>query len=241
AHLCQHPALDHRLPYGTPPKSSLDTAWLQLAIWYLGSAGRAFVLQPGGTAFRGGAEAQIRSNMLKSGAIEAVISLPARISGRATIPLDLWVLSRPGESADPEKVLLIDHSEHVQIDVELIAEILRNWRTQGVEPEEAHAGVFAVSDILEKDSVLTPKRWIAYEADTVTLDLVTSDFEALDSAVHALDAAQNIESVELTTAHHAPKLISVADLVKADSVKVLRSKMRVRLGDIDEAKDGTPV
>src|SRR5699024_11968815 len=98
AHLCQHPALDHRLPYGTPPKSSLDTAWLQLAIWYLGSAGRAFVLQPGGTAFRGGAEAQIRSNMLKSGAIEAVISLPARISGRATIPLDLWVLSRDRKS-----------------------------------------------------------------------------------------------------------------------------------------------
>lgn len=38
-------ALDHRLPYGTPPRSSLDTAWLQLAVWYLGADGRAFVLQ----------------------------------------------------------------------------------------------------------------------------------------------------------------------------------------------------
>src|SRR5699024_11799701 len=126
------------------------------------------------------------SRVRRRSAIEAVISLPAGISGRAKIPLDLWGLSRPGESADPEKVLLIDHSAHEQIDVELIAEILRDWRTQGVEPEEAHAGVFAVSDILEKDSVLTPKRWIAYEDDTVTLELVTADLEALGNAVYAL-------------------------------------------------------
>src|SRR5699024_694534 len=220
AHIYQHLALDHRLPYGTPPKSSLDTAWLQLAIWYLGSAGRAFVLQPGGTAFRGGAEAQIRSNMLKSGAIEAVISLPAGISGRANIPLDLWVLCRPGESADPEKVLLIDHSAREQIDVELIAGNLRDSRTQGGEPAEAHAGVPAVSDILKKDRVLTPKRCIPYEHDTDTRDLATAELEAICNAIYALEPDHNINSVDLTTGHDVPKLIPVCNIVKDESVKV---------------------
>src|SRR5699024_256015 len=132
-------------------------------VWYLGPEGRAFVLQPASTTFRGGPEATIRANMLKSGTVEAVVSLPPGMVSGTSIPVDLWVLTRPGESADPDKVLLIDRSDHKQLDVDLIAEVLRDWRTQGVEPDDAHAGIFAVSDILEKDSVLTPKRWIAYE------------------------------------------------------------------------------
>ena len=234
-------ALDYRFPYGTPSKTSLDTGWLQLALWYLGSQGRAFVLQPPGTAFRGGADGTIRANMLKSGTIEAIVSLPPGMANHTSIALDLWVLARPGESADPDKVLLIDDSETQGFDANAIAKILRDWRTQGIEPEDAHAGVFSLSDILEKDSILTPKRWIALEEDAVTLESVKSDMEALHTAVSAIETAELTDPVTLTAAQGPPKLISVAELVKAGSLEVLRARTRGRTSDSVESPQGVPV
>lgn len=236
-------ALDHRLPYGTPSRINVDLAWVQLALWYLAPQGRAFVLQPESSAFRGRAEAKIRANMLKSGAIEAVVSLPSDVAGAGpmSLPLDLWVLASPGQSADPERILLIDHSEHKKIDADLIAGLLRNWRTQAIEPDDPHAGAFAINDILEKDSILTPKRWIAYEEDTVTVDSVTADIKALQDAVHALDAAGKTDPVALAPAHHIPKLISVAELAKVGSLEVLRARSRAAARGIVQTPNGIQV
>ncbi|MFC0582482.1 N-6 DNA methylase [Micrococcoides hystricis] len=230
-------ALDHRLPYGTPPRSTIDTAWLQLAIWYLGSNGRAFVIQPSGSSYMRGS-ADIRANMLKSGTIEAVVSLPAGVAGRTKIPVDLWVLARPGEVADPDKVLLIDRTDQEQLDPEAIAKTLREWRTEGKEPAEKHAGIFTVSDILEKESILTPQRWIAYQDDSVSLESVIADLEALHETTRVLDTV-TLDPVALVPAPHTPTLGSVSDLVKAGSVKVLRN--RSRRSDADEAENGLPV
>src|SRR5699024_8522961 len=141
-----------------------------------------------------------------------IVSLPPGMANHTAIALDLWVLARPGESADPAKVLLIDHTENEPLDADAIAKILRDWRTHGIEPEDTHAGVFTVSDILEKDSILTPKRWIALEEDAVTLDSVKSDMQAFHTAVSAIETAELTAPVTLTAAQGPPKLISVAEL-----------------------------
>src|SRR5690606_39148962 len=61
---------------GVPPKGYADWAWVQ---HMLASArpktGRVAVVLPQGALFRQGAEAKIRSHVLKSDAIEAVIGL----------------------------------------------------------------------------------------------------------------------------------------------------------------------
>lgn len=232
-------ALDPRLTYGTPPKVSLDTAWLQLALWYLAPKGRAFVLQPAGSAHRGGADAKIRANMLKDGTIEAIVALPAGVAGHTSIPVDLWVLARPGETTDPDRVLLIDHSEQQDIDVDLIAQALEDWRTRGTVSEAAQGGVFEISDILEKDSILTPKRWIAFQDDALTVETVQTHVASLDHAVTAFNEVKLSEPVVLTAATYTPKLVSITQLKKLGSLDILR--VRGRISNLESDPDGTPV
>lgn len=232
-------SLDPRLPYGSPSKSNMDTAWLQLALWYLGSQGRAFILQPHGAAFRGGADSKVRASLLRSGTVEAVVALPAGLASHTAILLDMWVLASPGESADPERVLLIDHSGTKDIDIDTIAGSLQDWREHRIVPTELPAGAFNVNDILAEGSDLTPQRWISYTADAPTVDSVRSHIDSLQRAIDKLKPLESLSSGSVTGGKQAPRLVSVADLVKTGTVTTVRANERVSDSDYDT--EGTPV
>ena len=57
---------DARFDFGAPPRASADTAWLQHAIAHLADDGRAYVLSPAGTLFRGGEEGRIRAELVEA-------------------------------------------------------------------------------------------------------------------------------------------------------------------------------
>lgn len=237
-HAPERLALDHRLSYGTPPKSRIDIAWLQLALWYLGPQGRAFVLQPTGTSFRKGAESKIRANLLKSGTVEAVVSLPAGSAAHTSIPLDLWVLASPGESADPSKVLLIDQSDRKEIDVQTISACLENWRTDRAEPSEPFAGIFDVNDILAEGSVLNPKQWIASSTSSLSVETINHDFAALQKRLEQIQSTDLANSVSISAGKTPPKIVSISDLEKTGSLEIIRS--REHISSTNYASDGTP-
>lgn len=232
-------SLDPRLPFGSPPKSNMDTAWLQLALWYLGSQGRAFVLQPHGAAFRAGADSRVRSGLLRSGTVEAVVALPVGLASHTAIGLDLWVLARPGESADPGRVLLIDHSGTKDIDVDAIAGSLQGWREHHLVPTGLPAGVFTVNEILAEGSDLRPQRWISSTTDAPTVESVRSAVDSLHRAVDRLGPLENLNSGLFVHGKQAPKLVSITDLVKAGAITTLRANERVN--DTDYGTEGTPV
>lgn len=232
-------SLDPRLPYGSPSKSNMDTAWLQLALWYLGPQGRAFVLQPRGTSFRGGADGRVRAALLRNGAVEAVVALPGGLASRTSILLDLWVLARPGESADPERVLLVDHSGKKGIDIEVIAESLEGWRKHHRVPTELPAEAVSINEILAEGSDLSPQRWLSSTADAPTVESVRARIDSLQHTVEKLDPLKYLISGSVVEGRQAPKLVSVADLVKAGTVSTLRANERVDEGDY--GIEGMPV
>lgn len=239
SHRNQHLYVDPRLPYGPPPKSSLDTAWLQLALWYLGPQGRAFILQPPASAYQGGAVGRIRAAMLQHGTVEAVVALPGGLASQTQIPLNLWVLARPGEVSDPGRVLLIDHSHTKDIDIDAIAEALQSWREHRVVPTKLPAGAFTVADILTDESDLTPKRWISSAEGIPDVEEVRSHVEALHRAVAETKPLDKLTAASLVAGKQTPKLVTVSDLVKAGRVTALKANERIQ--EAAYSTEGTPV
>ena len=99
-----------RFKYGIPPAKNGDYAWLLHIIASLKSTGKAAVILPHGVLFRGGAEGEIRRNLIQRGYIEAIIGLPANLFYGTGIPACIIVVNKKNAS-DRNGIFMIDASE----------------------------------------------------------------------------------------------------------------------------------
>jgi type I restriction enzyme M protein len=107
-----HPENDEfkRFEFGVPPKKNGDFAFLLHLLTSLKSTGTGAIILPHGVLFRGGAEANIRLEVLKRGYIKGVIGLPANLFYGTAIPACIVVLDK--ENAQARKgVFMIDASK----------------------------------------------------------------------------------------------------------------------------------
>ncbi|WP_235023731.1 N-6 DNA methylase [Streptomyces sp. WAC05374] len=105
-------AYDPRWEYGFPARTESELAWVQHALARLRPGGTAVLLMPPAAASRRSGR-RIRADLLRRGALRAVVALPAGAAPPYGIPLHLWVLRKPvaGASVSPE-LLLVDTAEH---------------------------------------------------------------------------------------------------------------------------------
>jgi len=97
--------------YGLAPKSAADFAFLLHGFSFLGDEGSMAIILPHGVLFRGGAEARIRTKLLKDNNIDTVIGLPANLFFSTGIPVCILVLKKCKKYDD---VLFINASEHFE-------------------------------------------------------------------------------------------------------------------------------
>jgi len=96
--------------YGIPPKKNGDYAFLLHIIRSLKSKGKGACILPHGVLFRGNAEAEIRTNIIRRGYIKGIIGLPANLFYGTGIPACIVVLDK--ENADNRKgIFMIDASK----------------------------------------------------------------------------------------------------------------------------------
>jgi type I restriction-modification system DNA methylase subunit len=165
-----------RMPYGVPPASRSDLAWLQDGISRLNPDGVAMFVLGHGAVFRGGAEGEVRRRLLESGCIHAVIALPPALYPMTTIATSLWIASQPRPVIERRpggnSVLLIDatrlgthrrnRTELTEPDVAAINQCVRAWRERGqlVTEGELRADAVPVGILLDGGGNLNPARWI---------------------------------------------------------------------------------
>lgn len=100
-------AYDPRWEYGFPARTESELAWVQHALARLEDGGTAVLLMPPAAASRRSGR-RIRADLLRRGALRAVIALPVGAAPPYNIPLHLWVLRRPGKASVPPQLLLVD-------------------------------------------------------------------------------------------------------------------------------------
>ncbi|MDX3521184.1 N-6 DNA methylase [Streptomyces scabiei] len=160
-------AYDPRWEYGFPARTESELAWVQHALAHLEDGGTAVLLMPPAVASRRSGR-RIRADLLRRGALRAVVALPVGAAPPYNIPLHLWVLRRPGRASVPPELLLVDtgrlvHEGRGGSDWDAVrTAVLDAWRTFDRAGEVAEqpglSRSLPVIELLDDDVDLAPAR-----------------------------------------------------------------------------------
>ncbi|WP_424215526.1 N-6 DNA methylase [Streptomyces sp. BI20] len=189
-------AYDPRWEYGFPARTESELAWVQHALARLRDGGTAVLLMPPAVAARRSGR-RIRADLLRRGALRAVIALPPGAAPPYGIPLHLWVLRRPEPGGPPPADLLLIDAAGLTADgrdradwAALHTAVLDTWtaHTHAGHGPGAAAGAetpgfsrrVPVVELLDDDVDLTPARHLPAAGDTRGVDELDAVRERLD-------------------------------------------------------------
>ncbi|MEU1745809.1 N-6 DNA methylase [Micromonospora arida] len=237
-------AYDPRWVYGLPPKGEPELAWVQHCLAHLAPGGRAVLLMPPAPAERASGR-RIRAELVKSGALRAVIALPAGAAPPPHIGLNLWVLTRfdDGAQTAPDTVLFVDAAGPGRQGWESVRDaVLGAWSAYdgGVfEAVPSVARAVPVVDLLAGPTDLAPARHV----QSVTVAIRPADHlrqvrRRHAELRHAAEALIGVtERSELwTAAGKQPqtwRTTAVADLLRGGALTLLRAVPAGRAATVD--------
>jgi SAM-dependent methyltransferase len=227
-------AYDQRWAYGVPPKGEPELAWVQHCLAHLAPRGRAVLLMPPAVAERT-AGRRIRAQLVRDGALRAVVSLPQGAATPLHISLHLWVLERPDPQAEtPGTVLFVDAAaENRDLDWGAVGDtVLSAWRSyladqDGFAGAPGTAGAIPITDLLDEAVDLTPARHVR-TASRRALQPVLLARQASELYDHLHQAATNL--ADLSTDGDWPpvddrprdwRTATVADLLRGGALTLL--------------------
>jgi hypothetical protein len=236
-------AFDPRWEYGgLPPRTEPELAWVQDALAHLRPGGQAVLLMPPTAAWRS-AGRRIRGELLRRGAVRAVVALPSGLLPATSVGLHLWVLQRPIDGYVADRVLMVDASRVQPATAEAVGELAAAaWRSYerepaSVEEQPGQVKLVQVIDLLDEEVDLTPGRRLA-----VPDDLPVEPSELLASEKQVLgrlrDVAEHLPT--LAAADHPVLLearsLTLDELVRNGAVEIVRGYSRVNV-DADGASE----
>jgi type I restriction enzyme M protein len=136
---------DPRYPFGLPKTDNANYLWIQIFYSTLNPKGRAGFVMANSAGDARGSELDIRRELLKSGAVDVIVSIGPNFFYTVTLPCTLWFFDRGKTKTNrKDKVLFIDarhffrqidraHREFTPEQIEFIANIVRLYRGEDVE------------------------------------------------------------------------------------------------------------
>ncbi|GAA3027249.1 N-6 DNA methylase [Kitasatospora albolonga] len=166
-------AYDPRWEYGLPPRTESELAWVQHALGHLDDGAPAVLLMPPAAASRRSGR-RIRADLLRRGALRAVVALPAGAAPPFGIPLHLWVLRRPAAHApQPQQLLVVNVADRPDGQdrlpwPELRGAVLTAWqefdRDGATTERPGLSRTVPLVDLLDDDVDVTPARHLPARA-----------------------------------------------------------------------------
>lgn len=176
----------HRFPYGIPPKSYGDLAFVSHMVTSLNAKGKMATVVPHGVLFRGGAEAKIRTGFLKDDLVEAIIGIPQNVFYGTSIPAAIIVLNKNKPIERKEKVLFIDASNEFSkektknvLREEDIAKIISTF--EKYEDIDKYSKVVSISQLEDNEYNLNISRYVdtSEEEEQVNINDVIKEIKQL--------------------------------------------------------------
>ncbi|MEV4565141.1 N-6 DNA methylase [Nonomuraea sp. NPDC049419] len=231
---------DPRWTYGVPPRGESELAWVQHALAHLVPGGHVVMLLPPSTAARTPGR-KVRAELLKAGALRAIIALPPGLAVPMHVGLHLWLLRQPGPAPTGEPILMVDLSGEETGWAELTTEILSLWRTYldnptAFESVPGTARALPVVELFGENVDLTPIRHLhkATLDPSATARRAQQLFQQLSQGVNDLSAAVSAQLwTDMSDQPKTWRTATVEDLGKGGLLAVIRAKSsRVQPGDV---------
>jgi type I restriction enzyme M protein len=182
--------------YGCPPKGYGDLAFVQHMIASIKDDGIVGVVLPHGVLFRGGAEGDIREELLKADLIEAVIGLAPNLFYGAGIPAAILIIRKNKPKKRKGKVLFINGDKTFQPGTAQNYLSDRNVREiasafHGFGDVDKLARVVAVREIEASGFSLNISRYVQTGADAEAVD-VPAEIAKLEDLIAKRNEAEAV-------------------------------------------------
>jgi type I restriction enzyme M protein len=138
---------DPRYPFSLPKADNANYLWIQLFYSALNATGRAGFVMANSAGDARGSELDVRRELLKSEAVDVMVSVGSNFFYTVTLPCTLWFFDKgKAKTGRNKKVLFIDarhiftqidraHREFTPEQIEFISNIVRLYRGEKVETE----------------------------------------------------------------------------------------------------------
>jgi SAM-dependent methyltransferase len=209
---------DPRWIYGLPPRLEPELAWVQHALAHLAPGGLAVVLMPAAAAGRRPGR-RIRAQLLRRGALRAVMALPAGHH--------LWLFRRPADES-PASVLMV-----AAADAETI---IGTWQRFGDDTGHDEPGVsraVPIIDLLDEEVDLTPARHVSAPAPDRMAERFTQARQSLGAMIDELTGL--IPDLEPVPDAGGLAAVPVAELARTGQLTLYHAPMRRDPGAGDQA------
>ncbi|MGW4382501.1 N-6 DNA methylase [Kitasatospora sp. NPDC004531] len=224
---------DSRWPGGVvPPRGESELAWVLHCLAHTRPGGTAVLLLPPTVASRR-AGRRVRAELVRSGALRAVIALPAGVAPPYGVPLHVWVLRGPEPGDDFRHLLLLDAAadggrERIDRDA-LQEEITAAWRAfdgaargGGPLPADRPGRSRAVPalDLLDDETDLTPARHLPDLPVEAAPDAVGALRERLAAELARLADLDAALPALAATGAPAPPQVGIGELARSGALEV---------------------
>ena len=139
-----------RFPFGMPRPDNANFLWIQLFYSALNDTGRAGFVMANSASDAQGSEAEIRQQLIDTGAVDVIITLSSNFFYTVTLPATLWFFDKgKTKTKRKDQILFIDacntyrqvdraHRDFTPAQIEYLANIVRLYR--GEQPENLQGG-----------------------------------------------------------------------------------------------------
>ena len=198
---------DHydRFPFGIPPKSSGDWAWIQHMI--TSSRKRVAVVLDQGSLFRGNAEGKIRSAIIGADLVECVISLPEKLFYNTGAPGAILIFNKSKSANYKGKIMFINASnefgKHKEVrklnqlypeNIERIAETFETFKEN-----EGFSVIKTNDEVLKQNGNLNVTLYVSQIISEEQIDIrsVLSEINNVDKQLEEVNGKLNSYMKEL--------------------------------------------
>ncbi|WP_243717735.1 N-6 DNA methylase [Actinomadura sp. KC345] len=222
---------DPRWEYGLPPRMESELAWLQHGLAHVRHGGTVVLLMPPAVANRRSGR-RVRAELLRRGALRAVIGLPSGAVPNMAVALAVWVLRRPAPGdTPPDDVLMVDTSADPR---NFHKAAVNAWRRylKG-KPEGTDASVVVrIIDLLDDEVDLTPARYLPQRSAPAAEGSFTAAQELLLTKTGQLrDTAAGLSALTQAQARDDVPMTTIGELAKAGVLQILRPPARAGGGE----------
>ncbi|MFJ8044440.1 N-6 DNA methylase [Kitasatospora sp. NPDC096147] len=223
-----------------PPRGESELAWVLHCLAHTAPGGLAALLLPPTVASRR-AGRRVRAELLRTGALRAVVALPAGAAPPYGVPLHLWVLRRPVPGDDFRHLLLLDAAGAVagagaeggreRVDrPALHRTVLDAWRAfdtaaagRGPLPADlpgVHRAVPAI-ELLDDETDLAPARHLPPAAPVESPDGLTHRQQRLAERLAGVaGAVAGLPAVRPAAASAPQSTVTVGELARSGALEV---------------------